>query len=289
MLTIVQFTHPGGEHKPDKKNGNHKSWNTGTHKRKFMICQGNYVDNNKLLNGKLMFWGEWEPPSRVERIDNQPNSLFPEWLHTPYLPQSLPNSDGYQKSFQNTDPFVFGDCFKYFVCKQFKPKNRKPTKLAKLEKGSIILFGSTHGKTKENAFFQLDTVFVVSNYIEYDISDPNALDIEGIGNYRKVVYKMAFPTPLKHFPKLRLYFGATFENQFEGMYSFVPSRVRGNNNQGFPRVQLRDIEPLTNNLNAAPKITELPFETVKAFWQKIRRISMEQGCVEGVMFNYEEE
>jgi hypothetical protein len=289
MLSIVQFTHPGGEHKPDKKNGNHKSWNTGAHRRKFMICQGKYVDNNKLSNGKLMFWGEWEPPSRVERLDNQPDSFFPEWLHTPYLPQSLPNSDGYQKSFQNTDPFVFGDCFKYFVCKQFKQKNRKATKLAKLEKGSVILFGATHGKTKENAFFQLDTVFVVSDYIEYDISDPNALDIERIGNYRNVVYKMAFPKPLNYSLKLRLYFGATYEKPFEGMYSFAPSKVWENNNQGFPRVQLKDTDHLTNNLNTAPRITEPSIETVKAFWQKIKAFSKEQGCVEGVKFKYEEE
>jgi hypothetical protein len=124
MPKIVQFTHPGPEHKPDLKNGNHKSWNTGNHKRKFLLSKGSYVDNNKLKDGNLTFWGEWEPPSYVTEFEYQENKFFPGWLHKPYLPNILPNSNGYQASFQNTDPCVFGDSFKYFVCKQFKPKNK---------------------------------------------------------------------------------------------------------------------------------------------------------------------
>ena len=289
MQKIVQFTHPGSEHTHDKNNSTHKSWNTTAHKRKFMQCHGSYVINNKLTHGKLMFWGEWEPPSRVEKLKEQPGHLFPKWLHRPYLPLNLPNSDGYQKSYQNTDPFVFGDSFKYFICKQFKPKNKKTTQLALLEKGSIILFGSTHGKTKANSFFQSDTVFVVGDYIEYDISDPNTLDIEGIRDFRNIAFKMAFPKPSDYSLKLRLYFGATYENPFEGMYSFIPSKVWEENNKGFPRIELKNINYLTNNLNSAPKITKLLPNDVKAFWQLIRNISREQGYVEGVRFEFDRE
>lgn len=56
MPKIVQFTHPGSEHKPDSKNGNRKVWNTGNHKRKFLLSKGSYIDDNKLKVGDLIFW-----------------------------------------------------------------------------------------------------------------------------------------------------------------------------------------------------------------------------------------
>lgn len=287
MPKIVQFTHPGPEHKPDFKNGNHKSWNTGNHKRKFLLSKGSYVDNNKLKNGNLIFWGEWEPPSYVSEFEYQENKFYPKWLHKPYLPKMLPNSNGYQASFQNTDPCVFDGSFKYFVCKQFKPKNKSLTALAKLDKGSIILFGSTANQNKADAFFQLDTVFVVSEYIEYDISDPNALS--ELGTYRDFVFKMAFPQPSDYSLNLRLYKGATFKNQINGMYSFSPAKIWKNQEMGFPRIPLKDMDYITNNLNAAPKISNVSLDEIKGFWNKIVEVTRNNDCVEGVEFNYEKE
>jgi hypothetical protein len=287
MPKIVQFTHPGSEHSPDKRGGNHKSWNTGRHKRKFLLTNGDYVAKNELKEGSLVFWGEWEPPSHVEELENKPPKFFPRWIHRPYLPKKTPNSNGYQESYQNTDPCVFGDSFKYFVCKQFKPKNRTLTSLAKLDKGSLILFGSTANQNKENAFFQLDTVFVVSEHIKYDISDPNAL--LDLGNYRDFVFKMAFPQPSDYSLKLRLYKGASFENSVEKMYSFSPAKKWVNQQSSFARVPLKDMDYITNNLNAAPKITDASIVEVKVFWNKIVEISRRNGCVEGVKFNYEQE
>lgn len=287
MPKIVQFTHPGPEHKPDKKNGNHKSWNDGNHKRKFINAYGKYVQGNDLKENSLMFWGEWEPPSSVLKLDSQGNKFLPNWLHKPYLPTILPTATGYQQSFQNTDPLVFGDSFRYFVCKQFKPKRKKETSLAKLEKGSIILFGSTGNQNTNEAFFQLDTVFVVSDYIMYDPSDINALSNYKTNNYRNFVFKMAFPNPINYSLKLRLYIGATYDNPVFGMYSFTPARLYKNNKYGFPRVKLKDLEYLTNNLNAAPKISDAEQNNVSELWRKIRDISRNEGCVEGVQFNIE--
>lgn len=289
MPKIVQFTHPGSEHKPDKKNGNIKSWNTGAHKRKFMMCNGEYVENNKASQAKLELWGEWEPPSYVKSFANTPDKFHPQWIHEPFLPQILPMSNGYQISYQNTDPCIFGDTFKYFVCKQFKPKNRKLTSLAKLDKGSIILFGSTGNQNTKNAFFQLDTVFVVSDFIEYDISDPNALNGIGLGNYRDYVFKMAFPVHSSYSLKLRLYLGATFNNPYKRMYSFAPSKLWKDETKGFPRIKLKDIKYVTNNLNAAPKFSEDSIEDIYIFWNEIRDIIKKQGCVEGVKFDYGKE
>ena len=47
MPKIVQFTHPGKEHAPDTNKSKIKSWNTGKHKRKFVLCDGEFVHENK--------------------------------------------------------------------------------------------------------------------------------------------------------------------------------------------------------------------------------------------------
>jgi hypothetical protein len=300
---IVQFTHPGDEHRPDSENPLHKSWNTGNHKRKFLLSHGDYIDStNERKHGELMFWGEWEPPSDVESIDQKQNHLRPKWLHHPYLPDPLPNEgnsskishcgkppiDPHQPAYQNTDPCVFGNTFKYFVCKQYKPGNQRSTKLSSLDPGSLILFGSTKGRNKKESFFQLDTVFVVSDCIEYDPSDPKTLYERVDRIYRESILKMAFPTPfsLNKNAKLRLYFGASWDNQYQGMYSFTPSQLYQGERTGFARVQLKNLDYITNNLNAAPKTTDVSQASIVTFWKKIRCISRKNSCVEGVQFDY---
>ena len=285
MPKVIQFTHPGGEHKPDNSSLNHKDWNEGLHARKFLLSDGYYVKDNQLEFAKLQFWGEWEPPSNVKKIEKKVNQYSPNWLHTPYLPSELPNNFDGNNSYQNTDPLVFGNEFRYFLCKQYQDKKKRTTTLAKLESGDIILFGSSHGAKKENAFFQLDTVFVISHYIEYDISDINALNDYRLGIYREFVFKMAFPTPSNYPLKLRLYFGANYNNQINGVYSFSPCKPLSNN-IGFPRVQLKNIKYLTNNLNAAPKITQVTIEESITFWKTIQEATINQGCFEGVMFSF---
>lgn len=297
MPKIVQFTHPGPEHEPDKRNGIHKSWNTKDHKRKFLLSRGQYVSHNNLNDGNLAFWGEWEPPSHVKKIAEQPSKYHPHWLHRPYLPSTYPEpgDDG----LQNTDPCVFGNEFRYFICKQGKNKTTTKhciktetiilTSLARLDEGSLILFGSTINQNKEDAFFQLDTVFVVASFIEYDVSDPNALASEDLGEYRDYVFNMASRGPSVSSAKFRLYRGATYEFPQNGMYSFSPAQVWNNQPFGFPRIPLRNMEYITNNLNSAPKISEASNEEIKKFWDKIVILSRESGCVEGVQFNYERE
>jgi hypothetical protein len=64
-LSIVQFTHPGSEHGPDKGQKT-KSWNNGDHKRKFLSSKGVFVGPaGGKEKGDLCFWGEWEPPSKI--------------------------------------------------------------------------------------------------------------------------------------------------------------------------------------------------------------------------------
>ncbi len=64
-LYFVQFHHPGGEHEPDLPG--ERSWNSGSHRRKFMQAKGTYLTtpDAKPFQSDIVFWGEWEPPSLV--------------------------------------------------------------------------------------------------------------------------------------------------------------------------------------------------------------------------------
>ena len=79
---FVQFPHPGSEHKPGTDEG--MPWNTGAHGRKFLESPGHYVGRGGVAgDAELVFWGEWEPPSRV--IDTWTrDGRMPQALHRPY-------------------------------------------------------------------------------------------------------------------------------------------------------------------------------------------------------------
>lgn len=140
-LCVVQFLHPGGEHAPD--GGPHMPWNTGPHPRKFLISPGDYVVGNELSrthHAELTFWGEWEPQSEVAPF-GPPYPGAPQYLHRPYYVLPLPS-----QQVQNTDPFVFGDRFRYTYCLQKTVFG--PTQLQRMAHGSVILFGSCIGKSQ---------------------------------------------------------------------------------------------------------------------------------------------
>ena len=293
MIQVVQFMHPGQEHDHDRNDPHYKSWNTGKHKRKFLLSEGSYVtEDDTVLSGLMTFWGEWEPPSTVQSL-RQPHGdpLYPRWLHKPILPSKIPSPTSHGAScgacqggsYQNTDPFVFGSCFKYFVCQQYRPSTMRPTKLARLDKGSIVIFGSK-GHQGSTSFFQIDTVFVVADYLEYNTRDADALIDERVpASYREIVYKMAFPEPTQQSLKLRLYFGATIENPIHGMYSFVPAKPYSGERIGFSRVRIHGKSYITNNLSQGFKTTEVnSVAEGNRIWNELRQLSREAGCVEAI-------
>ena len=288
MPKIIQFTHPGPEHKPDKKGGQITSWNKSGHKRKFIETYGKFVDEGGFGESKLAFWGEWEPPSQVTLL-NQLTKEYPRYLHRPFLPNIIPTPSE-KEPYQNTDPFVFDKHFKYFICKQFKTKNKQLTSLANLEKGSIILFGSTKGKKRENAFFMLDTVFVVGDRKSYHSSMEEFPFPIQHPDYQRLTINMTHHKVSKLDLDLSLYIGATPENPIDGMYSFSPSQqLQSKITEGFPRICLKDMEYITNNLNSSPKISQVTSQEVKAFFDKILKISRACGLVEGYGFTYSKE
>jgi len=187
-------------------------WNVDAHQRKFMVAKGQYDDKTGLREtGELVFWGEWEGPSRVVK-KWPPDWPLPTYLHEPHMGE--PPVAGFR---QNTDPWVFGDRFHYSNCKQLTNKGRSSTSMQRLDEGSLILFGSS-----QKDRFVLDTTLVVGkrqgaytarDYDHLDVSDAfRVATIESMSSADDAITDL----------ELTLYDGATPDNRFEGMFSFVP-------------------------------------------------------------------
>lgn len=333
-IKVVQFTHPGEEHSISQrqiKAGNMiKAWNnTKDHKRKFLHTTGACVEKGKKTEeNDIYFWGEWEPESEVSLIDNPGGDHYPHFIHEPFLRlnESGQLIQGDKNSTPtNTDPFVFGeDGFYYSYCKQ--NKNGKPTQMQDLEPGSIILFGSTINQNTDDAYFALDTVFVVGpveNKLEYnkntelnklkefgpkyycDImnfkASGNNSNCSDNGNARGGNCGSCGDSKNK---RCTCYRGASFDDPIkcgdDKMYSFVPCKIGEDGKKGFERVKLRmddfkcildNLKPsdfFQNNLNSASKITPTSFENNFKIWKNLREIIKENGCYEAVKLNYTE-
>jgi hypothetical protein len=287
MPSIVQFFHPGQEHGYDKEISNNgkliKNWNNTAHGRKFLLNEGSYIKDGQKYDGKLLFWGEWEPPSRVEELKHQtyctPYGKNPEYIHFPFLP-SDDQIKLYQDKhiYQNTDPFVFGKNFIYAICRQ------KMKSLRALKKGSLIIFGS-----KVNCRFVIDTVFVVKEAEPYfSLEDIKKMNL---GKYPDIVTKFILNKNdcLNGSEKLMLYKGATFDDPENGMSSFVPAKVYDNKKIGFPRFFMPDEfyesahcninnffstwknnDKIYEGQNTGIKNTEVNTKEIYSFWEYLK-------------------
>ncbi len=250
-LMFVQFPHPGSEHRPT---GSSMEWNRRDHARKFLKAHGAYISQGELRTGSFVFWGEWEPQSRVlETFPNQGRDN-PRWLHEPFW--RVPR---HSRLLQNTDPLVFGDRFLYSNCRQ--GRNRK---LRELTPGSLVVFGS-----KLLGEFILDTVFVVGDGAE-DFATGSADEVQCEDWVRAVVFE-----PLRLSAKggsevFRLYRGKTYEEAPSGPFSFVPCRPYDADGSAFPRPVLRLsrrwIQP---NLAMGAKATAASTAEIRELWDEI--------------------
>ncbi|GAB6278142.1 MAG: hypothetical protein STSR0006_01370 [Lentimicrobium sp.] len=150
-IMTVQLNHPAVEKEFSNKgfcNAGHqiiREWNDNPnqHYRKYIRNKGIYIESiidSNPKNDDLMFWGEWEGYSKFQPLKR----TNPNGIHEPF--HSIIG-----RGCQNTDPYVFGDFFKYAICLQTGV-------MRNLDPGSLILFGTT---TKVG--FLLDTVFVVKS------------------------------------------------------------------------------------------------------------------------------
>lgn len=284
METLVQFMHPGKEHRYASAELAQMKKNkvTDHHERNFIFADGEYVDTNgNLESGELTFWGEWDNEAGIKTVYNNVQNEFPHALITPIVPKHQP---------VNTDPFVFGDCFKYFCCQQNRGK-----RLRNLDEGDIILFGSHLNKK-----FVIDTVFVVAKAIQYTYTS------SGLSKVQKVLsqedYELFYKSSLsfnrssckpktkgcsskKVYDTVRtFYIGATYKNPIDGMYSFSPSQLESVcNKHGFKRVSLQDFGiGISDGLTQGHKI--IVRKKTKKVWNSIVARTQNAGCVLGVRF-----
>lgn len=276
-LCFVQFLHPGPEHSPGKIAI--MPWNERKHKRKFILANGKHVpkpgDTPKV--GEITFWGEWEAPSKATPLNPSPANKakgYPSYLQEPIL-EEIPKDF---QNLQNTDPYVFGEQFLYIGCQQTTKVGT--TQLRYLKNGSVILFGSS--KNKE---FILDTVFVVKDYIDHDASNfESILKNKVSSTYWNVTvlpwYKDEYGKPGcgneeeppvcgNNKQSYRLYFGATYENHENGMFSFFPCKP-DSKDKGFARPVIKLKGVVNGKIKQGKRLNpKTSVEDVKELWQEV--------------------
>lgn len=252
-LAFVQFPHPGGEHRPKDET---MEWNRGPHARKFLKSTGDYVLDGRLQSGPVVFWGEWEPQSRVIRAFQDVAPGYPRWLHEPYW--EVPRQ---RLHLMNTDPLVFGRRFRYSNCRQ--ARNRK---LRELAPGSIVVFGSKYQRE-----FVVDTVFVVGDEAE-DFIGASADKVAVDDWVRAVVFDSIVRNPKDAHQEFRSYRGSMYADAPSGPFSFVPCRPYDDDADGgaFARPALRLprhwIQP---NLAIGAKVTAATTVEIRELWNEI--------------------
>jgi hypothetical protein len=268
-LCFVQFIHPGGEHGPDSDGVKH--WNRGAHKRKFIRHRGRYLDEGgSARDADLLFWGEWEPDSRVSEVERRvPDG--PRYVHEPLLPSRSP--DGWR---QNTDPFVFGDQFHYTGCLQHT--RRGPTQLRDLARGSIVLFGSGYQRSR----FVIDTVFVVDRWIDHSLGDYGDLKDVVSETYWRATIEPWYSGSVHEEQSHRLYFGATREKPVNGMFSFFPCSTPVRDPNGFARPEIRFPGYVTPTLTQGKRLNRgVKSSDTKDGWDEVVHQVHAQGLLLG--------
>ena len=248
---IVQFPHPGGEHRPG---GDHMDWNRGDHRRKFLLASGTYLEAGDVRRGPVTFWGEWEPQSRVVELYTPGLRDGPRWLHEPWW--EVPR---HRRLLQNTDPLVFGDRFRYSNCRQ-----ARNAALRRLPPGSLVLFGSA-----SRGAFVLDTVFIVARPgVDYLRGAPDHLAVpEWV---RSVVFDPLRAAEDRGHEALRLYEGARHADHPSEPFSFVPCRPYVPGGGAFARPVI-ELDPgwLTPRLAMGAKASEATRDEVDRVWAAV--------------------
>jgi hypothetical protein len=275
---FVQFMHPGNEHGAD--GSGLKGWNVGMHRRKFLKVEGEYVETptGERRSGEVVFWGEWEPESTVESIA-APVRDGPRWLHQPYYvkPQTYWPGNG-TNPLQNTDPFVFGDRFRYTLCRQWRNATNSPSLLRDLEPGSLILFGSF--KAGE---FVLDTAFVTDEGIQHDHDSWSTILTDLPETYVDVTMLATYAWGPG--AQLRLYSGATRQEPTNGMFSFAPCLPADVGAHGFARPAIRLDDLITPNLKMGFKSTRgLSDREAQQLWERVTDQVVNQDLALGTRF-----
>jgi hypothetical protein len=279
FLGVVQFMHPGNE--ADVRPDGWIPWNTRDHRRKFMVSSGTSVDaEDQRSRGELFFWGEWEAPAEsMHRWERAP--LLPSHLVAPRMPGAATPTSG----LQNTDPYVFGDSFKYTLCKQVR-RNGATTYLTNLEPGCLLLFGS-----KVQRSFVLDTVFVVApNRRSLTRMNWESETADLSATYRHATLEpMFWGADIKDESVLSLYSGASLGSETHGMFSFVPCIRASVNPLRFARPNIVIDGVINQELMMGTKRTEMSVDSVNSIWAEVKTQVQASNLDLGVLFDEPEQ
>jgi hypothetical protein len=163
MSTVVLFNHPGEEHVC--RQAGTFPWNVGEHRRKYVEVEANVArgDGSAFRRAfdkqRVGLWAEFEPDTNCRPLSaSEPRRRdLPVSCHT-LLPIAVVPDDG-----QNTDPWIFGETFRYGFCRQVAART---SFLRNLVHGDLLLFGSfmmlnEKAEATSHYNFFVDTVFVV--------------------------------------------------------------------------------------------------------------------------------
>ncbi len=275
----VQLNHPGSQ-KPFKLGSGYisigkniiREWNNDIHYRKFIQHDSYFVNGLGDLSPTqeaLYFWGEWEGYSFFKPFSKTDYRILPNGLHKLFHSTVI-------RGLQNTDPYIYGEDFKYCVCKQ-------KGQLTSLVLDDLILFGTVLPKLGR---FYIDTVFVIKSH---DIS--SNVQMTSGAQYSQV-YKEETLEQLNEYLKTptftnnnRVYHSKTWWDD-KDYFSFVPCKL-SYDNIGFERLFI-ELSNQTFQLSSNPTgksfLSNCPLST-KDLWKEIVRISIEQGFVLGIKFD----
>ncbi|MEI6312806.1 MAG: hypothetical protein WCP57_11150 [Bacteroidota bacterium] len=274
----VQLNHPGNQ-KPFKLGEGYslwnekiyREWNCGNHFRKFIYNDGLYISkigDTEPKKSDLYFWGEWEGNSFYEPLKNNDYRRFPNGIHKPF--HSKPKNGT-----QNTDPYIYGEYFKYATCKQTGA-------LYNLSEDSLILFGSTYPSLGK---FYIDTIFVVKSFeTAVDICSNSAQNYTN--TYKEQTLEQLNSEYLGPKPstKKRLYHGKTWYENLN-YFSYVPSKLTSNKS-GFERFYIDLNNPILKLSKNATGKSFLPncHLSPEEVWNLITIEVLTQGFVLGIKF-----
>lgn len=240
MANITIVSHPSNEPKYGwaKRNSRIRiPWNTGsTHCRKFIRRSGQYLRNGVLEDGELFFWGEYEPESECMIMGKQ----RPKAVHYNLTP--VRGSNPIPPKALNTDPYVFGNHFKYICCGM-----RGRT----YNLGDVVLFGKIES-CNTKFYLILDTVFVIQEKVCVDYtmntSQYYKASIEPLGGKKTYFYR-----------------GVNYTSNHQ-YYSFVPCLL-SYSNQPRPYLDLTSLGFTVNKRWHTWKASSVPF--TNDIWEKI--------------------
>jgi hypothetical protein len=163
-MTVVFFNHPGGEHWGSPRGGRYP-WNCKEHRRKYLVSRGQLAERHRAgwqrsdNDQRMLSWAEYEPDTISNRFPDDPSLGLP-WAWHETVPMPIP-----PRSAANTEPWIFGSAFRYFLCRQSSLEY-----LRDLHSGDLLLFGSwmkqgRDGRKARRFNFFLDTVFVIGDSV----------------------------------------------------------------------------------------------------------------------------